>query len=219
LTLVGAMKRTSTAQTGLSQLQDNERIAMSVITDIIQSAGYYPNPVANTPSTFFLATGTAPIFAAGQSLTGTGTYAAGGNTISSRFTTAGGDGVINCLGNTSATQQTYTNTLSIDANNNLQCVLLIGTVAQTPVQLVSGVTNLQIYYGVHTNTSVSNNSVDTYLDAAGVTAGGYWNNVLSVKITLSFVHPLAGQPGQPAAGSTIPFTRVITLMNKTGVDS
>jgi type IV pilus assembly protein PilW len=221
LTLVGAMKRTSTSQTGLSQLQDNERIAMNLLADIIQSAGYYPNPVANTPATFFLVTTTGPIFASGQALTGSGasTAAAPGDSISVRYTTAGNDGVINCTGNTSATQQTYTNTLSIDANGNLQCVLLIGTVAQPAVQLISGVTNLQILYGVQTNPNVSNNSVDTYLDAPTVTAGAYWSKVLSVKITLSFVHPLAGQPGQPAAGATIPFTRVITLMNKTGVDS
>jgi type IV pilus assembly protein PilW len=226
LTLVGAMKRTSTAQTGLSQLQDNERIAMSLLTDIIQSAGYYPNPVANTPSTFFTVTAVAPIFAAGQAITGTGTYsaAAPGDSISVRYTTAGNvapagnDGVMDCTGNTRTVQTTFTNTFSIDANGNLQCVLVVGAVTTT-VQLVNGVTNLQIYYGVQTNPNVSNNSVDTYLDAAAVTAGNYWNKVLSVKVTLSFVHPLAGQPGQPPVGTTIPFTRVITLMNKTGVDS
>lgn len=219
LTLVSAMKRTSTSQTGLSQLQDNERIAMSLLTDVIQSAGYYPNPVANTPSTFFLATATPQVFAAGQSITGSGTYVSSAQSISVRYTTAGADGVINCMGNTSPTQKTYTNTFSIDAAGNLQCVLLIGTVAQTPVQLVSGITKMQIFYGVQTNTSVANNSVDTYMDAATVTAGNYWSKVLSVKITLTFANPLAGQPGQSTVGATIPFTRVITLMNKTGVDS
>jgi type IV pilus assembly protein PilW len=219
LTLVGAMKRTSTSQTGLSQLQDNERIAMSLIADIIQSAGYYPNPVANTPATFFLTTTTPQVFASGQAIMGSGASNAN-DTISVRYTTAGADGVIDCMGNTSATQKTYTNTLSVDpSSGTLQCVLLIGTTAQPAVQLISGVTNLQIFYGVQANPNVSNNSVDTYLDAPAVNAGGYWGKVLSVKVKLSFVHPLAGQPGQPAAGTTIDFTRVITLMNKTGVDS
>jgi type IV pilus assembly protein PilW len=223
LTLVGAMKRTSTAQTGLSQLQDNERIAMSLLTDIIQSAGYYPNPVANTPSTFFTVT-TTPVFAAGQAITGVYAATAQGDTISVRYTTAGNvapagnDGVMDCTGNTSTTQKTFTTTFSVDANNNLVCVLVVGAV-QTTVQLINGVTNLQILYGVQTNPNVSNNSVDTYLNASAVTTGNYWNKVLSVKVTLSFVNPLAGQPGQAAAGTTIPFTRVITLMNKTGVDS
>jgi type IV pilus assembly protein PilW len=221
LTLVGAMKRTSTAQTGLSQLQDNERIAMSLLTDIIQSAGYYPNPVANTPSTFFTVTTTAPIFAAGQAITGAGTYTAGppGDSISVRYTTAGNvapagnDGVMDCTGNTRTVQTTFTNTFSIDANGNLQCSLVVGAAPPTIVQLVNGVSNLQIYYGVQSNPNVSNNSVDTYLDAASVTD---WTKVLSVKVRLTFVNPLATQPGQPA---TIPFTRIITLMNKTGVDS
>jgi type IV pilus assembly protein PilW len=219
LTLVGAMKRTSTSQTGLSQLQDNERIAMSLIADIIQSAGYYPNPVANTPATFFLATATPQVFAAGQAITGLGASTAN-DSISVRYTTGGADGVIDCMGNTSATQKTYTNTLSVDpTTNTLQCVLVIGTTVQPAVQLISGVTNLKILYGVQANPNLNNNSVDTYMDAPTVAAGpggGYWGKVLSVQVTLTFVHPLAGQPGQPA---TIQFTRVITLMNKTGVDS
>jgi type IV pilus assembly protein PilW len=219
LTLVGAMKRTSTSQTGLSQLQDNERIAMSLIAGIIQSAGYYPDPVANTSATFFAATTTSPVFASGQAITGSGASTAN-DSISVRYTTSGSDQLINCTGNTSAAQQTWTNTLTVDtATGTLQCVLLIGTTAQPAVQLISGVTNLKILYGVQANTSLSNNSVDTYLDAPAVSAGGYWDKVLSVKVTLSFVHPLAGQPGQPPAGTTIPFTRVIALMNKTGVNS
>jgi hypothetical protein len=39
LTLVQAMRRTSTNQSGLSQLQDNERMAMQLITDVVQSTG------------------------------------------------------------------------------------------------------------------------------------------------------------------------------------
>jgi len=217
LTLVGAMKRTTTAQTGLSQLQDNERIAMSLITDLIQTAGYYPNPVVNGPTTFFLVTTTAPVFAAGQSITG---YPAStvGDTISLRYATSGTDNVIDCTGNTSTTQTSYTNTLSLDANGNLQCVLTNGAVTTT-VQLVSGLSNMQILYGVRSNPSSTSNSVDAYLTATQVTAGNYWSNVLSVKVTLTFPNPLAGAPGQTSIGATIPFTRVITVMNKTGVDS
>ena len=48
LTLVQAMRRTSTNQSGLSQLQDNERMAMQLVTDVVQSTGYFTNPVLNT---------------------------------------------------------------------------------------------------------------------------------------------------------------------------
>ena len=39
LTLVQAMKSTSISQSGMSQLQDNERMAMTLMTDVIQSTG------------------------------------------------------------------------------------------------------------------------------------------------------------------------------------
>jgi hypothetical protein len=57
--------------------------------------------------------------------------------------------------------------------------------------------------------------VDTYLDANGVTTGNYWSNVISVKLTLTYVNPLSGQAGQTT--TTIPFTRVVDVMQKTGV--
>src|ERR1700761_1825648 len=44
LAIVQRTKSTYSAQTALAQLQDNERVAMGLITDAIQSAGYYPNP-------------------------------------------------------------------------------------------------------------------------------------------------------------------------------
>jgi hypothetical protein len=43
-----------------------------------------------------------------------------------------------------------------------------------------------------------------------------WSKVLSVKIQLTFTNPMANQPGQPA---TIQFTRVVDVMNKTGVST
>lgn len=229
LTLVQAMKRTTASQSGLSQLQDNERMAMSLIATVVQSAGYYPNPMVNSASTFFTATTVAPIFAAGQSMTGTHSASAPGDTLTARYTTAGADNILNCAGVTSATQKTWTATLSIDANQNLQCVLFDGTTTTT-VQLINGVTNLQIVYGVQTNGGALYNSADTYLDAAAVTAGNYWPVVRSVKVTLSFNNPLAVQAGaqgnaQGNTGTTTPFnatiffTRVITVMNKTGVDT
>jgi hypothetical protein len=53
LTLVVAMKRTSTNQSGLSQLQDNERMAMQLVTDVVKSTGYYPSPLTNSAASQF----------------------------------------------------------------------------------------------------------------------------------------------------------------------
>jgi len=51
LTLVQAMRRTATNQSGMSQLQDNERMAMQLITDVVQSTGYYTSPLTNSAAT------------------------------------------------------------------------------------------------------------------------------------------------------------------------
>jgi type IV pilus assembly protein PilW len=224
IALVGAMKRTSTQQTGLSNLQDSERLTMTLLTDVIQTAGYFPNVAgvgSTSPAVAFpavAASAPVPAFAAGQAIAGTGAYAdpAPGNLISIRYAAAPSDNVINCTGNTNTTATTanYINTFSI-VGGNLQCLLTINGVVQPAVKLASGITSVQIYYGVKT-ASTTTNSVDTYLDAASVTSGAYWPNVMSVKILVTFVNPLAGQPGQPGSG-TIPFERIISVMQKTGV--
>jgi type IV pilus assembly protein PilW len=223
VTLVQAMKRAFLAQSGLSQLQDNERMAMTLISDVIKSTGYYPNPILNTAASSFPAVNygaNANFTFAGQALVGIGAYgaAAPGDAITSRYQTTGNDNIINCTGNISGVPATFVNTFSIDVNGNLDCTLIVNGVAQPPVPLLGGLSNLQIYYGVQTNAGAGTNSVDTYLDAPTVTAGGYWSNVKSVMVTLWFLNPLYGQPGQTnAAQQFIPFTRVIAVMDKNGV--
>jgi type IV pilus assembly protein PilW len=73
---------------------------------------------------------------------------------------------------------------------------------------------MNVLYGVKTNFSVTNTSADSYLTATQMTATD-WSNVNSVRVTLVFLNPLAGQAGQPA---TISFSRVICVMNKCGVN-
>jgi type IV pilus assembly protein PilW len=224
LTLLVAMKNTNISQGGLAQLHDNERIALTIMTDVIQQAGYYANPVVNTQA------GSFPVIAgtfatAGQYVfgTGLGTAAAPGDTIVIRYNTAGGDNVLNCLGGTSAVAATFINTFSV-TGNNLQCQLTTiagGTTTVTPATtIVTGINSLNIYYGVLTNTGSGTTSADTYLDATSVTAGSYWTSVKSVQVKLSFVNPLAGESGQTGtAKATIPLTRVIAVMATTGVNT
>jgi type IV pilus assembly protein PilW len=232
LTLVQAMKRTSVSQSGLSQLQENERMAMSLMTDVIQSAGYFNNPVVNTAASVFPVA--APFTVAGQSVFGIGAYgaAAPGNTVTVRYLTAGTgsaspDQNINCSGATSAVAATFVNLFRINSvTGNLECQLTVivgGVSTVTTVPLINGLTNMKIYYGVQTNTGVSNNSVDSYLDATAVTAGNYWNAVKTVKVTLVFINPMYGNlPGQTTLGTTpqtINFTRIIPVMSNMGVST
>jgi type IV pilus assembly protein PilW len=216
LTLVQAMRRTSTNQSGLSQLQDNERMAMQLIADVVQSTGYFTNPVVNTAASQFPAAtyGPAVFTYSGQALIGN---VGAPDIITTRYQTAGtnfGDNVINCTGNSSSLPASFVNQITV-ANNYLTCTLWLNNVAQPAVALVPGITNMTVLYGVQTGQGAATNSADTYLDAGQVTAGNYWNAVKSVQVTLTFVNPMFGQPGQTSP--TINFTRTIDVMNKTGV--
>jgi type IV pilus assembly protein PilW len=224
LTLVQAMKRTNVSQSGLSQLQENERMAMTLITDVIQSTGYYYTPLTNSAASAFPAVGS---FTAGQALLGVGTHgsAAPGHSITVRYQTFGNDSVINCTGNVSAVAATFTNKFSIDANGNLVCQLNVTiagtTTVNAAVPLIPGLYNMQIYYGVQSNTSVNTHSVDVYLDATSMTSA-YWGAVKSVKVTLTFLNPLYGTlQGQTTTNTPqyINFTRIIPVMSNTGVST
>ncbi len=207
--IVGNTKRTFIAQSGMAQLQDAERLAMTLIGDVIQQSGYFPDPTTN-PAALLMPSG--GVWAnAGQGLTGTTGGAAPGDTITVRFVSASGDGTINCTGGTfgGAGTQLYTNVFSIDASGNLACSLN-GAAA---VPLVSGLQSLKVLYGVKTNFATNNGAVDSYMTSAQMAAAN-WQNVITVQVTLTFLNPMAGQPNQPA---TIPFTRTIAVMSQTGV--
>lgn len=224
MTIVQDTRRATSSQTQSTQLQDGVRLAMTTLTDVIQTAGYYSDPLFSTPNASLTAVGA---FIAGQAISGTGAFgaAAPGDTISVRYQTANGDGILNCGGtsNTTGANEIFVNTFSLDNQGDLQCTLtsalgtttmvLIPAVTTGPNQLK--ITNLQILYGVQTNFATANQCADSYLDAAQVSAKTIngqtaWNYVVSVRITLSFSNPVAGQPA-------LQFTRVIGVMNKMGV--
>ncbi|WP_434634238.1 PilW family protein [Chromobacterium sp. CV08] len=188
---------TESNQSGLAQLQDNQRTAMTIINTIVQSAGYYPSPQTQTVATALPAAGA---FAAGQSI-------AGGygppDTLSVRFATAPGDNILNCngAGNTGSANQVYVNQFSVSPNNQLTCSVN-GGAAQV---LVDGVSNMRVLYGVDSNNS---GSVNHYYNAANLPAG---QTVRSIRVTLTMANPLAGKPGQPAS---VTLSWLIGLMNQ-----
>jgi type IV pilus assembly protein PilW len=225
LTLVQDMRRTFGNQNQLGQMQDNERLAMTLITDVVQAAGYYPNPTFYVASTALPAQGAFPMLAPGQGIAGTHNAAPPG-TIWVQYLTALNDGVINCTGGTNNVALTlpYVNKFSADALGNLNCqvngnptVPLISPSGATGAPLSGGVTNLQILYGVKRNNAIVNNNVDTYLNATQMTAADY-ASLICIKVTLTFDNSalFKSQPGQPA---TIQFTRVITVMSRGGVNT
>ena len=209
MTLLQNNRKAFSSQSVLAQLQDSERLAMSMMAGVVQQSGYFPDPTLNSPSTALPASGS---FASGQGLTGSTT--AGSDTIIARYTTATGDGILTCQGssNTTGANATYVNAFSIVVTGGLsQLVCTDENNAVYP--LVNGVTNLSVLYGV--NTTASGTNVDTYMTAAQVTAATAWNNVISAKITLTFTNPLYVSTNVEGQPPTILVQRYITIMRQT----
>lgn len=243
-TIFQGTRHTSDQQTGLSELQDEQRLAMTMIADIVQIAGAFTDAVNATAQSVLLTDGgnfTNP----GQALYGTSAGATGPDTMTVRFQTASGDGTLNCngVGNTSGAPVVYSNTYSIATNaagvSQLLCSVQTGIPAAGgagAIPLVNNVTNMQFFYAVNTtgttsqtpitSTGTSAGSVtnancpaDTYI-ATGSMAGNDWSNVCAVKVVLTFVNPLyqpANQPKPtPGQPATIQFVRIVGVQAKAG---
>lgn len=219
--IVQNMRASYGNQQNMAQLQDVQRFAMTVITDVVQSAGYFPSPNSQTLQTALPA---AAPFVVGQSLYGV--VAAGvPDTLQVRYRTVANDGVILCDGSvntaTAAPGKTFTNVFTVvppvgATPGRLWCTVNNGGPAAPGVALAEGVTNLVVWYGVKRTTPVTvDYNVDTYLRANTMSATD-WQNVTSVKVVLTFTNPLFGQGTQPA---TINFERVIPVMGRGGIHS
>ena len=228
VTIVGNVRQADINQRALAQLQDQERFALTVITDVVQAGGYFPDPVAWTPTSSLLQIGN---WEAGQAISGVAAVAPASDTLSVRFRTALNDGVTLCDGGSNTAQgptHAFTNTFSIQAAappalGGLYCqVDNLGAAAAAPgVLIVPGIVGMKVYYGVKRDFALTDYNVDTYLTANQMCSpllnpcgGDDWSNVSSVRVILTFTNPLAGQPGQPP---TIQFERVIEVMGRGGV--
>lgn len=208
LFLVGALvviyansQRTYTMEDALVQLQDGERLALSMLNSTVALSGYFVNGTTETTTSVFTSTtvnlsgGSTATFGTGQLVTGTGSGTGTGatsDTVSVRYQTASGDTLLNCNGgmNSTGANTIYVNTFSISANNELQCA--VGTAA--PVALASNVGKMTVLYGVDTG---NNGVIDSYLPATAVTAGGLWLNVYSVVVSLWFLDTTSSTAANP----------------------
>jgi type IV pilus assembly protein PilW len=225
ITMVQTTRRAFGDQSQLGQFQDAERLAMVMIGDVIQAGGYFPDPTVNTAATALPQYG---VFATnGQALFGNRNDAAPGDQIWVRYETANKDGIVNCIGQTNTTGNplTYINQFAVvqnaDGTSSLDCTLtpvaagIAG--AATTYQLVTGVSQLTITYGVKTDFSVDDNRADSYMRADQLQPQD-WMNVVCVRVAITFLNPLykANQTGQP---QFITFSRVVSVMNKAGVQT
>jgi type IV pilus assembly protein PilW len=218
LTILQNVRATYNNQQLLAQLQDQQRFAMTVLTDVIQAGGYFPDPIGMTPGSALTAAGA---YQVGQAFTGTQGGAGVPDSIGVRYVTANGDGVILCDGSSNTGPGAfllYTNVFTVVPPAAGVPGQLVCTLNGNALTLVTGVQGLTIYYGVKRNPAITDYNVDTYLTANQMLLAGPngndWLNISSVRILLTFTNPLAGQPGQQG---TIVFERVIEVMSRAGV--
>jgi type IV pilus assembly protein PilW len=224
------MKQTFNSQSGLTLLQDNERLASLILNSSLDEAGYFPtgadpgatpkvpptsidrSGIVQTIPTGFGATMAAKLYIFGSVADSTTTPATP-ETISTAFVSAPSDGLSTCLGgtNTSASNVSIRNIFYVDsATNTFGCVVLANNSTTTAPgstfqPLISNVQSMSVLYGVDTD---GDKNIDTYLAVNNMTTA-YWSAVKSVQITLNFINPNAAADGK----ATIGWTQTINLMN------
>jgi type IV pilus assembly protein PilW len=246
--ILQSTRRTSTTTTGLAQLQDDERIAMTIITDTIEAAGYAPEANGSGQSQF---TVDAPggFATAGQIITSTAhssNSVSVGERLTMRYVLGAGNTVLLCDGELPApTSDTlYKEIFEIDyatsgpsaGSYQLVCVPKNGA---TGVPIVNNVVSLTFQWGVNTTAAGSATAAnqkgpntgssltgqgcpaDTWTTTANMGTND-WTNVCAVKVDIVFVNPLYQPVGQakptPGQNPYITFERVIGILGKTGVN-
>ena len=109
---------------------------------------------------------------------------------------------MDCNGRLNPSGTNVTNTFAI-VSNELTCAVNAGAARS----LVAGISALSAQYGVDPDAT---GSVSQYLNPGQMTTA-LWQSVRSVRVTLTFLNPLAGQPGQ----LPIEFSRVINVQSRT----
>jgi len=204
LSVLAGTRQTSLSQGQMAQLQDDQRLALAMLTNVVQQAGYFPSPTTSTSAIELPSNAT--FASAGQAIVGTD-GGASGDTLVVRYEAGTADGTMDCNGGVNA-GLVLTNTFSVDANGNLNCAVAQGAAAAAAAQTLAGnVQNFQVLYGVDL---LGDRSSLEYLPASAMTAAN-WASVISVRVSLTFQNPLAALPGQPA--TLPPVTQVIPLYN------
>jgi type IV pilus assembly protein PilW len=227
VTLVMGTRKTNATQSALSQLQDNQRIAMTLIANVTQKAGYFPDPLTQQISTFAAETMAGITVASSQVLGGT-YNATTGDTFLVRFYAPASDttsAVINCAGQSNTGTSTsvwYSNVFAVGTVGTtswLQCqVRTSGTGTILTVNLIPNVTNMSVLYGVSAAAAGDDYSIVQYLNASQMSPT-QWLNVTAIQVTLTFQVPSFGTTGGQMSTSTETFQRVIPVMSHAGVDT
>jgi len=206
------LKNTFRSQDKLAQFQDNERLAMSILTTSLNEAGFHPNPmVAASTEIMSSAPTIGPSMAAGVGLMGAAATGTVSQSLGIAYAAPAGSDLMSCLGTNNAAgtaTASVRNTFYVDTTTNmLMCSVLVNNGTSdamanggTAQPLISGIQSIAMQYGVAPTGTAQ---VNGYYSAPNVTD---WTTVKSIRITLTFVNPF---------DSTLSISRMhtINLMN------
>ncbi len=185
-----SMTRTSDLRQKMATVQGSQRMAMVLLGNSVRYAGAFPYSASNTPATVYPASG---VFGMSESIAGTGANE-DADTVSVRFVASATQTASQGCSANLVASNSYTNVFSV-TDGYLTCVETNTTAGTTStVKLIAGLTGMNIEYGVDTT---EGGFVTQYLAASDVSApANLWDRVKTVKVTLIFKNPLAGEPGQ-----------------------
>ena len=159
LTIVQTVRQSNISQQALAQLQDEQRFTITVITDAIQSAGYFANPLTDTIRNFGAAPNPAPTtgtaaFLVGSAFTGFHTVGAADSAARTPWPRVSWShpATVDPLrryrqlagGRSGDLYRGFLRTGHRGARHQLMCSVN----GAAPVALVTGVTAMAVYYGV-----------------------------------------------------------------------
>ena len=182
-TVLQSTRQGASEATALAQLEDNERVAMTILTDMIQNAGYFPDPLAESVTTAFLADGGFYTYSAagtgGQLFYGTVVTAGSSETMMVRFKVAPGDPVFNCNGgsnpSSSGSNVMYVNDFQLTTNaqgvSQLGCAVGSDSstaAAATAMGLVNNVVGMTFAYAMNTEGTVASTGATALQGSTGL---------------------------------------------------
>ena len=190
-----SLRSTERTVATLSQMQDQQRMAMHFLRAAVNNAGSYTVVLdSSLPPPFPQASP----FADNQTWVGSGSSASN-STLSVRFRASSGDGLRGCADSLSP-DHVYSDTFQIvqdgAGTSYLGCAERDSTLGSSPAlrYLVAHVRAMQVRYGVDVE---GTGSVSQYLYGDDVAARGLWPNVKTAQVSLEFDNLVSG-PGQPA---------------------
>ncbi len=192
-------------QDSLGATLENQRYVFTVLTDQVQTAGYFPDPMANNSTAAFPQVTN---FSAGNFIFGVGSANAANDSVTVRYQANAADNLSSCTGSRHKPQATttYSSKFEVDASKRLICT----DADNNQTVLSENVAGFKILYLADTN---GDGIPDRYFYGDAVTSAGLWGSVYSLQVSYKKID-LEKSSGNTVVYLPITFQKTIALRNQ-----